>query len=401
MHHGRVTYVTRWRVDSVDGKKTPKYSKRWVVPTEQEAIKLYAAWLDEWETHEHIRNPRTTTVTTVADLCVVYHEYAQVTYRKRGKPTSYVFNIKGALQSLINLYGDLPAHELTPPMLARVRDSMIVNDKGQTLARKTVNFRVTCIRSMYRWAADKGYVSAEVAVGLKNTLELAKGRSRAKEGKGVRQVHTDIFDQTIEHLPPVLQAMAKLQLATGCRPDEVCSARLIDIEMDGSIWLYRPADHKLAHMEDAQERIVFLGPKAQAIIKPYLQRDLTAFLFSPKEANSWRYAQANTHRRKNQKSTPRKSDHRVKDRYTTETYRRAIQRQCEKVFDPDGELRRQIDQSHRWSPNQLRHTYATQIRKQFGIEAASMLLGHTNLKTSQIYAEKSFQIAMDIARKVG
>ena len=29
-----------------------------------------------------------------------------------------------------------------------------------------------------------------------------------------------------------------------------------------------------------------------------------------------------------------------------------------------------------WHPNQLRHTRATEVRKQFGLEAAQVVLGH-------------------------
>ena len=32
---------------------------------------------------------------------------------------------------------------------------------------------------------------------------------------------------------------------------------------------------------------------------------------------------------------------------------------------------------HRWSPNQLRHAAATEVRKQFGLEAAQIILGHS------------------------
>ena len=54
-----------------------------------------------------------------------------------------------------------------------------------------------------------------------------------------------------------------------------------------------------------------------------------------------------------------------------------------------------------WSAGQLRHTVGTAVRAAFGIEAASTILGHANLNTSEIYAEKNMSLAERIARLMG
>ena len=41
------------------------------------------------------------------------------------------------------------------------------------------------------------------------------------------------------------------------------------------------------------------------------------------------------------------------------------------------------------------------LRKQYGIEATAVVLGHRHLNTSEIYAEKSVQEAMKLAKEVG
>jgi integrase len=56
---------------------------------------------------------------------------------------------------------------------------------------------------------------------------------------------------------------------------------------------------------------------------------------------------------------------------------------------------------HRWSPNQLRHTAGTEIRRQFGLEAAQVTLGHSNANVTQIYAERDLAKAAEIMRQVG
>jgi len=75
--------------------------------------------------------------------------------------------------------------------------------------------------------------------------------------------------------------------------------------------------------------------------------------------------------------------------YTTESYAKAIRYACEAA------------KVELWSPNQLRHTAGTIIRKQFGIEAAQVILGHSELSVTRIYAEADREKAIEIAGKVG
>lgn len=53
---------------------------------------------------------------------------------------------------------------------------------------------------------------------------------------------------------------------------------------------------------------------------------------------------------------------------------------------------------HCWSPNQLRHTAATEIRAAFGLKAAQVVLGHSNAITTEIYAEADLA---KVIRQVG
>ena len=86
--------------------------------------------------------------------------------------------------------------------------------------------------------------------------------------------------------------------------------------------------------------------------------------------------------KKRPKRTPR-------ERYDTQTYRRAIQRACEKSGVA------------RWHPHQLRHNAATSIRKEYGIEAARVVLGHRSPMVTEIYAEIDQGKAAKIMEKVG
>ena len=54
-----------------------------------------------------------------------------------------------------------------------------------------------------------------------------------------------------------------------------------------------------------------------------------------------------------------------------------------------------------WSPLQLRHTAATAIRAKYGVEAAKVILGHTKVETTQIYAERDLGKAREIMAEIG
>ena len=77
------------------------------------------------------------------------------------------------------------------------------------------------------------------------------------------------------------------------------------------------------------------------------------------------------------------------DAYSVASYRQAIHRACDKA------------NISRWSPNRLRHSVATQIRADFGLEAAQVILGHSKADVTQVYAERNSQLAETVIREIG
>jgi integrase len=58
--------------------------------------------------------------------------------------------------------------------------------------------------------------------------------------------------------------------------------------------------------------------------------------------------------------------------------------------------------AHRFSPHQLRHSAGTHIRRDFGLEAAQLTLGHASAKvTDAVYAERDCGKVMDVMRQIG
>ena len=54
-----------------------------------------------------------------------------------------------------------------------------------------------------------------------------------------------------------------------------------------------------------------------------------------------------------------------------------------------------------WSPNQLRHNTATELRKVLDIDTARTMLGHSSIDVTEIYAEADREKAREAMRKVG
>ncbi len=164
-----------------------------------------------------------------------------------------------------------------------------------------------------------------------------------------------------------------------------------DVDRSGGVWIYRPGRHKVEHHDI--EREIQIGPKAQAVLGPFLKLDATAPWFSPREAE----AERNATKRESRRTPlwPSHAKHRRRQRsslaeqYDVATYRRAIARGC----DTAG--------VERWGPNRLRHSAATWIRKELGIEAAQVVLGHRLLETTQIYAEADRGRAMRAMEEMG
>jgi site-specific recombinase XerD len=171
-----------------------------------------------------------------------------------------------------------------------------------------------------------------------------------------------------------------------------------------------------------RERIIFIGPQAQEILLRYLARDTQAFCFQPRDSESKRLAGRSATRKvplgygnrpgSNRKSRPKRK---AGVQYIVAAYRRAIARACDVAFphptlsampkekltaEQRAELKK-WQSAHRWSPNQLRHAAATEISKRYGVEASRVTLGHADLKTTLIYAERDAALAARVAKEVG
>jgi integrase len=379
---------------------------------------------------------------TVNEVILAFMNWAGGYYRgPDGSATNEIAQLSRALSPLKELYGYVPAREFGPRALAAVQQRMV--ESG--LCRTLVNKRVDRVKRVFKWAASEELVPVTVYQSLRTLAGLRRGRTEARESDPVKPVDPAHVAATLPHLNRHIRAMVELQRLTGMRPGEVCKLTIGEVERSEELWLYRPAHHKTAH--HGKDRVIPFGPRARALIIAFLigdhpppegfshidlmdptarlvaadayqeadrghdtmlRRDTAhpvvfvagcvvdpvSPLFSPWEAREERYRTMRTNRKS--KVPPSQKNRRAQQpkcrpqaRFTPESYAHAV-----------GATAKKVGVQH-WHPNQLRHLFATEVRKAHGLEAAQVLLGHSRADITQVYAERDLALASKVAIEVG
>jgi integrase len=364
----------------------------------------------------------------IIEVLKVYLEYAKRHYRRPdGSPTSELREHKLTMRTLRELYGEQPAAEFGPLKLKAARQHWVASG----LSRSECNRRTNIARRIFKWAVAEELVDSEVLMGLNAVAGLQKGRTPARETEPIQPVADAVVDATLPHLNRYVAGLIEFQRLTGCRPGEACRVRRSDIDTGGAIWLYKPREHKTAHR--GKSRVIACGPRAQHLLRQFFTVEVADYLFSPRRAVAELHAERSkgrktplfrSHVERNSAKRVRNPKKSPADRYTPESYSHAIARACDRAFPPPGKLAQRKNETHnewwnerltavqreevkewrkahRWQPNQLRHTFATRVRKQHGLEAAQVMLGHARADVTQVYAERNEAVAAGIAAKIG
>ena len=331
--------------------------------------------------------------TTVIDLCVRFLAWAQNYYRKHGRSTgSYERFATQVIPPLLDRY-----HHTAIDNMGRQEMREIQNHYLQAgLARSTINQRMTLTKQIFRWGETEDLVPPEVCARVCALQQLKKDRSPARETDPVSPVSDADIEKTVLYLSSVVADMVFVQRHSAMRPGELFNMKWTNIDRTGAVWLYYPEEYKTEHHTKLRRRVIPLCKAIQdLLLQRYRDKAPEDYLFSPRDAVREQAAE----RAKNRK-TPRqpsqiarakaakRREELVADHYNKDSYRTAIQRAAQRAGVP------------KWSPNQLRHTAATEIRAKAGLEAAQVVLGHSSAKTTEIYAEAATQKAIDAVQKI-
>ena len=266
--------------------------------------------------------------------------------------------ISAVLRRLNDLYGKQLVSQFSPTALKSIRRQYI--DEG--LSVDTINNYIGIIKQIFYWGGEEEIVPAEVTGALRTIKMLQKGRSSAVEYDPTEPVDDETVEKTLLHvMSPQIRDMVRVQRFIAGRPQDIHNMRFCDIDRSGDVWKYVPFTHKTK--KKGKVRMLPIGPRAQEILKPYLDRcneESEQFVFPrPKAKNPHSH------------------------------YANKIATACKKAGVPV------------WTPNQLRHAGGTEVRDKFGLDEAQAIMGHSSARTTEIYAKVSFEKAAKVAREIG
>jgi integrase len=364
----------------VDGAN--RYLGRW---GSAEARAAYREFARQWKPAPPKQAAPAMDRVMVVEVLAAYVEHATKVY-----PPQTLAMYRVPVKLTREMFGDTPAKDFGPLKLEKVREAFV----GRGMSRSVANRYTRLVVKMFRWAVSREMARPETLTRLATLEPLRRGQPGLRENPPVKPVDDATIEKTLPHLPSTVGAMVRLQRLTGARPGEITAMRPSDIDRAGDVWRYIPEHHKNEHRGHA--RTILLGPRAQEILKPFLARHALSYCFDPREA----VAEMRETRRKGRKTplgygngpgtnVKRKPAIVAGDRYTTTSYSKAVVRGAAKAGVAS------------WSPNQLRHSLATDVRQRFGLEAAQVALGHARRTTTEIYAEPDLSRAETALRAIG
>lgn len=390
---GRGYWRVEWR--TADGAKFTRTFGR----DRRQARNAYATWLVEWRRDPRVRNPNLPGPLTIREAFERWEAEARTHYRRvDGTPTREPEMVAYAMRPVLDLFEDLAVDALTPTMLREARQRWI--DEGLSIT--TVNDRTKKVQRVWRWMVSCEIASPSTLVALRAVEPLRLGRCDAAAPRLVQPIDEDSVARTCQHLPPTLQAMVWVQFWSGMRSGDLVQMRPGDIDTRSDVWIYRPVTYKTQHHDVSRggkrRREVFLGPKCQQWLLPYMRREITLPCFRPSEAIDERHAA------RRDAYQPAGADYRLAPSYlararkgrnvgiqwTPDAYRQAVERACEAAGI-----------SPHWTPHQLRHAAGTRVRTALGLEWAQPFLGHACADVTEIYAERVREKGVEAARKLG
>ncbi|MFJ7649156.1 site-specific tyrosine recombinase/integron integrase [Lysinibacillus sp. NPDC097279] len=245
---------------------------------------------------------------------------------------------------LLRFFGDIDMNRFSTEKL---KEYLI--QSGEHLKPSSLGHRIRCVKSLFRWSHEEGYI-------LKNPA------AKLKEPKLGKRIPKFLSELEIEHLREACQttmenALFEFMYSTGCRIGEVVNLNRDDI-------VFR-TNSVIVQGKGDKEREVYFNTRCSIWLKRYLdeREDEDPCLFI--------------------------TDRKPKRRMSIDNLRYIIKR----VSNRAG-IKKSIH------PHQLRHSYATHmINNGAPIDVIQSLLGHEKSETTKIYAQLSGKLRQDYYSK--
>lgn len=269
-----------------------------------------------------------------------------------------------AIRLVRQLFGNSPVTDFGPLRLRVVRDAMVQGDPNakredgtpyprKPWSRDTVNRQVKRLQALFRWGVSWEMVPEPIAASLATVRILTAGETSARESVPRRAVKQDDFAAVAAELKPLYQDILNLLSLTGARPGELIGLRMSGIDRSGDVWRADLKQHKTSHK--GKRRVLYFNKSAQAILLRHFKADPDAKLFPCRRDN----------------------------------FGTAVRRACKRAKVTP------------FVPHEIRHTTATRLVDQVGIEGAQRVMGHSDAAMTEHYSRAADRQAIDAVQKLG
>lgn len=285
---------------------------------------------------------------TVSQLAALWAVHASKEYGPE-EQASY----RLALRPVVRLCGGERVEAFDARALRRVQQQL-----AERHCRNQVNRRVVRIRTVWRWAELERLAAPGSWAALRAVPPLSRPRPGVRESPKVQPVEWWRAARTaFLGAAPGLRLLILLGWWTGARPGEL--ARLTAGMIDPSNWTARLEHHKNAWR--GQERVLYFGPEAAALLAPALDRRGPDDPVCPDGRGG---------------------------HFKRRSLYQAVRRACERAG------------VERWHAYRLRHSAKRRFVRLVGLDAARALLGQKSLSSTEQYAAGiDASAAADAARK--
>lgn len=231
-------------------------------------------------------------------------------------------------------------------------------ENGGELKKQTQNYYVIAVRQFLRYLAKRGVKTVPA-----EKIELGKQPAREIEfldEAELKRLLDSADGNSLEE--PRDKAILEILFSTGLRVSELCSLNRDSINLENGEFTVRGKGDKI--------RPVFLSDSAKETVKNYLAKrnDISEALFV-----------------RQRKSNGDEDDLRL----TPRSMQRIIKKRAAEAGI-----------SKKVTPHQLRHQFATDLlRNGADLRSVQMMLGHSNISTTQIYTHFTDKQLKDIHKK--
>jgi site-specific recombinase XerD len=297
----------------------------------------------------------------IEDALRQFLEYMEI---ERGRSLKTVDNYRRYLERFIAFSKIKKPEEITSDVVREFRLYLnrqsglkIRGQSASTMKKRTQNYHLIALRMFLKWMLKRDIKSL-----APDKIELAKTSSRQIDHIDIKEVHRML---EVSKKNPRNHAIMELLFSTGLRVSELCSLNR-DLDITKDEFTIRGKGEKL--------RIVFLSKEARKSLAEYLNNrtDMDEALFIQQGPRAVKLEEQNVSLR----LTPRSVERIVK--------RIAIEAGISK----------------RVTPHTIRHSFATDLlRNGADIRSVQMMLGHSNIATTQIYTHVTNKQLRDVHKK--